>query len=208
MPTSRMPRVISLAVLLLLAIALSATAGAQTWAESGDAGDLPWSVQTPAGLYALNQITGTLSGPEDMDLYCIEVLDPAVFSASVVCAGMADPSIWIFRFTGLGVAHNDVCMGGGKTIPVGMFGIGTYHVAVGSAGRQSLAGTDPIWIPNLLTGPRAPDGPGAAGNLSAWTGTSGFYNGNYTINLPGASYCGTAVPTEEHGWGSLKSIYR
>lgn len=186
----------------------AAAAGAQTWAEVGDAGDVPATVQVPVGLYALNQITGTLSSPEDVDLYCIELLNPTVFSANLLCASHADPSIWIFRFTGQPVAHNDVCAFANKTIPVGMFSIGTYYVAVGSQNRQPLAGVDPIWISGLFTGPRVPDGPGAAGNLTGWTGAGGFASGSYTLNFQGASYCGTAVPTEEQSWGAMKAIYR
>ena len=39
---------------LILAVTAATPSLAQVWNEAGDAGDLPWSVQTPAGLYALN----------------------------------------------------------------------------------------------------------------------------------------------------------
>lgn len=105
------------AVALGLAVTVCSPSFAQVWNEVGDAGDVQVSVQTPVGLYALNQINGALQHDADVDLYCIEVLNPTAFSASLQCAGMMDPSIWIFHFTGQGVTHNDVCAFGGKTIP-------------------------------------------------------------------------------------------
>lgn len=202
-----MPRPNVIAAALLLAVA--APALAQVWNEAGDAGDVPWTVQSPAGLYALNQINGSLQFDSDVDLYCIEVLNPALFSASLQCTVAADPSIWIFRWTGLGVAHNDVCAFSGKTIPAGMFGVGTYYVAVAPFGRQAQSAGSDMWQNALFTGPRVPDGPGAAGNLSGWGGAVAIPGViNYTINFTGASYCGTAVPTEEQAWGSLKATYR
>ena len=67
-----------------------------------------------------------------------------------------------------------------------------------------------MWQTGLFTGPRAPDGPGAANGLNGWAGTgfgpSPFFN--YTITLQGASYCGTAVPARGTAWGALKMLYR
>lgn len=201
-------RPLAAAIVLLALAAFAAPALAQVWNESGDAGDLPWTVQSPAGLYALNQINGSLQFDSDVDLYCIEVLNPALFSASLQCAVAADPSIWIFHFTGQGVTHNDVCAGGGKTIPTGILGVGTFYVAVAPFGRQAASIGGDMWQNALFTGPRAPDGPGAANNLSSWSGSPAAGVVPYTINFTGASYCGTAIPEEAQTWGSLKATYR
>lgn len=198
-----------LAAAFLLATTAATPSLAQVWNETGDAGDLPWSVQTPAGLYALNQINGALQFDADVDLYCIEVLNPTAFSASLQCAVAADPSIWIFHFTGLGVTHNDVCAFGGKTIPTGIVSIGTYYVAVAPFGRQAASSSGDIWQNALFTGPRAPDGPGAANNLLSWSGAVAIPGVTpYTINFTGANYCGTVVPEEAHSWGALKAQFR
>lgn len=200
---------IVLATSLVLAAVAATPSRAQVWNESGDAGDLPWSVQTPTGLYALNQINGALQFDSDVDLYCIEVLNPALFSASLQCTVAADPSIWIFHFTGLGVAHNDVCAFSGKTIPPGILGVGTFYVAVAPFGRQAASSSGDIWQNALFTGPRTPDGPGAANNLQSWSGAVAIPGVTpYTINFTGASYCGTAVPEEAHSWGTMKAQYR
>jgi len=201
----------SLFTVLAAACALFAAAPtfAQVWNEAGDAGDVPWTVQAPIGLYALNQINGSLQFDADVDLYCIEVLNPPAFSASLQCLMAADPSIWIFHFTGQGVTHNDVCAGGGKTIPTGIVGFGTYYVAVAPFGRQAQSSGGDIWQNALFTGPRAPDGPGVGNNLIGWSGAVAIPGVvPYTINFTGASYCGTAVPAEAHSWGTLKATYR
>jgi hypothetical protein len=199
----------NLVALLLALTAATASAFAQISNEVGDAGDVPGTVQSPAGLYALNQINGALQFDSDVDLYCIEVLNPTQFSASLQCAAAADPSIWIFHFTGQGKTHNDVCAGGGKTIPTGIVSIGTYYVAVAPFGRQAMSAGGDMWQNALFTGPRAPDGPGAASNLIGWSGAVAIPGVvPYTINFTGASYCGTVVPAEAQSWGALKSTYR
>ncbi len=200
----------TLAIALLLAfVAMTTPALSQVWNESGDAGEFPWTGQTPPGLYALNQINGSLQFDSDVDLYCFEVLNPALFSASLQCMVAADPNIWIFHFTGQGIAHNDVCAFSGKTIPPGIVGVGTYYVAVAPFGRQAASIGGDIWQNALFTGPRLPDGPGAANNLSSWSGAVGIPGVvPYTINFTGASYCGTVVPEEGQSWGGLKAIYR
>jgi hypothetical protein len=204
------PFTIFAAACALLAATVPATPTlAQVWNEVADAGDLPWTVQSPAGLYAINQINGALQFDADVDLYCIEVLNPPAFSASLQCAGASDPSIWIFHFTGLGVTHNDVCSFAGKTIPPGIVGFGTYYVAVAPFGRQAMSSGGDLWQNALFTGPRAPDGPGVGNNLIGWSGAVAIPGVTpYTINFTGASYCGTAVPEEAHSWGALKATYR
>ena len=172
----------NIVALLLALTAATASAFAQVSNEVGDAGDVPWTVQSPAGLYALNQINGALQFDSDVDLYCIEVLNPTQFSASLQC---------------------------GKTIPTGIVSIGTYYVAVAPFGRQAMSAGGDMWQNALFTGPRAPDGPGAASNLIGWSGAVAIPGVTpYTINFTGASYCGTVVPAEAQSWGALKSTYR
>jgi hypothetical protein len=61
-----------------------------TAAEINDAGDIVDAEQKTFGNGALNRITGTLSSDHDVDLYRIQVTDPAAFSATTVpAAGFA-----------------------------------------------------------------------------------------------------------------------
>ena len=192
-----------------MAVLAAAPALAQTWAETGDAGDLIASAQSTAGAGALTQITGSLQSDSDVDLFCVNVQDPHAFSASLQCLMAADPSIWVFAPAGLGLAHNDVCAFGGKTIPPGFVGTGTYYVAVTQAGRQAHSAGGAMWQSFLFTGVRMPDGPGAGGALLYWLGGGPLPGVTpYTINLTGVGYCESAVPVQASGWGALKATYR
>jgi hypothetical protein len=84
---------------------------AQSWFESGDAGDLPASAQTTIGPPGqVLQITGQLRDANDVDLFCIRILDPATFAAELDCAVQSDPDLWLFGRAGAnGVSHQDVC---------------------------------------------------------------------------------------------------
>lgn len=200
----------SLAAIALAVSMLATPARAQTWAEVGDAGSTPGGQQTPIGLGPLTQITGTLTDGGDVDLYCLEILNHTIFNASLFCLAQQDPSIWLFHFTGQGIAHNDLCVGAGKTIPASSIAsIGTYYLAVAAQGMQAISPGGSMWQTGLFVGPRPVDGPGAAGNLNGWGGIpspSSLYN--YTVNLQGASFCGTAVPVRGGTWGRLKVLYR
>ena len=197
----------SLALALVIAAAMPALA--QTWAETGDAGDVVATAQSTAGAGALTQITGALQFDSDVDLFCVDVTDPHAFSASLQCLMAADPSIWVFAPSGLGLAHNDVCMFSGKTIPPGFVGSGTCYIAVTQAGRQAYSAGGAMWQSFLFTGARAPDGPGAGGTLLSWSGGGPLPGVTpYTINLTGAGFCEAAVPAQEWNWGSFKAIYR
>lgn len=194
---------------LALVIAAAMPALAQTWAETGDAGDAIATAQSTAGAGALTQITGSLQTDSDVDLFCVNVQDPHAFSASLQCVMAADPSIWVFLSSGVGAAHNDVCMFSGKTIPPGFVGSGTCYVAVTQAGRQAYSAGGAMWQSFLFTGARAPDGPGAGGPLLYWSGGGPLPGVTpYTINLTGVGYCESAVPVQASGWGALKAIYR
>ena len=203
-------RLLSALLSMVLLAAFASLAGAQSWSEVGDAGNTWGTVQTPLGLGPLTQITGTLSDGSDVDAYCIEILSPTVFGASIQCGSHTDPSLWLFHFSGLGILHNDRCLGGLKDFPVGsVASVGTYFITVGPQGVQAQSSSGAMWQTGLFTGPRAPDGPGAGNNLNGWAGSGPVtFFSNYTITLRGASYCGTVVPTRPSAWGTIKLLYR
>lgn len=205
----RSRRIAAVTALATLTALAALPALAQTWAETGDAGDTVASAQSTSGAGALTQITGALQFDSDVDLYCVDVQDPHAFSASLQCVMAADPSIWVFLPSGLGAAHNDVCALSGKTIPSGFVGPGTCYVAVTQAGRQAYSTGGAMWQSFLFTGPRLPDGPGAGGTLSYWSGGGALPGVTpYVINLTGATFCSAAVPAQVSPWGALKATYR
>lgn len=206
---ARSRRVAAVTALLTLTALAATPTLSQTWSETGDAGDAIATAQSTAGAGALTQITGSLQTDSDVDLFCVDVPDPHTFSASLQCVMAADPSIWVFAPSGLGLAHNDVCMFSGKTIPPGFVGSGTCYIAVTQAGRQAYSAGGAMWQSFLFTGARAPDGPGAGGLLLSWSGGGPLPGVTpYTINLTGAGFCESAVPVQASGWGALKATYR
>ncbi len=210
---SATPSRIRSAVLLGLALCAlaSAPARAQSWAEVGDAGELPATSQTTVGSGALTQIIGSFASPADADVYCIHITGQQAFVAGILCAAYTDPDIWLFDSSGLGVTHNDVCQAGMTKI-TGLYvpGPGTYYLAVAYGGRQALGpGGLAIWQTQLFTGERAPDGPGAPGPIVGWGGIGNPTTlTNYTINLQGVDYCSQVVPARGRSWGTLKLLYR
>ncbi len=173
----------------VLALAgLLSTAGFAQWVEVGDAGQLVGTAQA-TGAGALSTISGSVAG-SDVDMYAIQITNPAAFSASV--SGTGDSQLFLFNGAGRGVVHNDDSAGvlsafGGSLVP----SAGTYYIAITGYNRDATSAGGLIWNNTPFTGERAPDGPGAASPLTGWTGTHGFTS--YTLNLTGAA--GIPEPT-------------
>ena len=182
-------------------VATAAVASAQVWAEVGDAIDLPPG-QITAGIGPLLSITGTISTSLDADMYCIDIVAPAAFSAttSVPATAGIDTQLFLFDMAGMPIAMND-----DDPLLPGFF---TSHLTVGHPlyaplppGHYLLAVShfdrDPINGPGLEMFPDAPFGvvnpPIAPGPIAGWTGT-GFGGGPYEIALTGATYCTVPEP--------------
>lgn len=213
LPTSLSRRIVPFLAVALLLAAVPARVHAQSWYESGDAGDLIATAQTTLGIGTLSSITGSLQSDADVDLYCIHV--PAtppvgVTLLALYCTINQGPAIWLFDAAGNGVLANETCMAGYKVIniPAGSIPAGNYYVAVTYAGREPYSYGGDMWLAGV-PGLRAPDGPGAGGPLVGWSGTPLVGPQNpYTIGLAFSSYCNAATPTARPTWGGLKSIYR
>jgi hypothetical protein len=190
-------------------LSLAAPAFAQVWTEVGDAGPLPATAQTPAGSGALTTITGMLAFDADVDMYCIDVTDPANFNATLSCVVIQSTDLYLFDSTGKGLALAQICSAGSKTIGASFVTTaGTYYIAVAPYGALAYAGADLIWIPGS-TFARAPDGPGAANVVTSWGGTPhADITAGYHINLSGVDFCSAPTPARPRTWGTLKSIYR
>src|SRR5439155_16491890 len=158
---TRFARPTRLIALVAIGIAgLLGSAAAATWNESGDAGNLPFNAQNTAGVGPLTSITGNIASLGDQDMYCIQITDPAQFSACFLCAGISDPDLFLFRPSGVGVSAVQLCQAGCKALS-GTFvsGSGLYLLALAPHGTLALSGSNDIWLPGT-TAERAPDGPG------------------------------------------------
>ena len=204
----------ALSALVLLGLAsLVPAARAQTWSETGDAGNLVATAQATVGAGAITQITGSLPLSDDVDLYCIKLTSVPPAGSPLVqlgCLAHQSPNVWLFDAAGNGVFTNETCAFGNKTLlaPNVSMAPGTYYVGVSYYNRNAVSAGGNIWIPGL-PGQRAPDGPGAAQPLSGWAGVVIMNPPNpYTINLVGFSACSAATPAMRSTWGGVKSYYR
>ena len=199
---------------LLAALLVVPAAFAQTWTEAGDAGDLVATAQVTAGVGPLVTINGVLSGHGDVDVYCIQLsaTPPAGLPlVSINCLAMADPTIYLFSAASLGLNANMTCALGVKQVvaPNVSLAPGMYYVAVAAFDRlpQSIGGD--IWQ-TVLSGPLAPNGPGAGSPLIGWAGPSTFVSPvPYTLNVnPNYfNFCDAVTSSEATSWGSLKARY-
>jgi hypothetical protein len=198
--------------LALLMMVLVPAARAQVWSEVGDAGDLVSTAQATVGSGGLTAIHGFLASPMDVDLYCIRLSAVPPAGQPLIglqCAGLMDPSVWLFDAAGQGVFTNETCAGGNKTIlaPSVSLAPGTYYVAVSYFGVGPSSAGGAIWL-SALPGQRAPDGPGAAGPLAAWTGIPTVSPLNpYLLSLTLMQYCDAATAVAPSTWGALRIRY-
>ena len=189
-----------------------------TWQESGDAGELVGTAQKPLGSGPLTTITGMLEqfppgGPVDM--YCIEIPDPALFSATLSPGEAQDNPLFLFNAGSMGVTSQEgfysfVNGGPSPSTIANMFGAGpgTYYLAIGTHDKFALNPSSQfIWT---MSPPQdfeaAPNGPGAPGPLQSWSHSTWFQpEFEYTINLTGANYCGECVspPADMVAWWPL-----
>lgn len=197
---------------------LAAPTAAQVWNETGDAGQDIASAQSTVGTGNLTQINGTLSSSTDVDMYCM-VIGPAVDLAfnpmlQLQCVANQGPNIWVFHANGVGMAMNETCQAGNKTLTNNLIPTSptTIYIAVGYSGMEPLAAAGTIWQTGF-PGERSPDGTDPASPLVGWAGTPNVQPLNpYTITLGTvgvfASYCDAPVATESASWGAVKGLYR
>ena len=209
---SRLPRLWIPPATLVLVLGLTSLAGAQTWNETGDAGDLVSTAQTTLGTGPLTAINGNLASPTDVDLYCIKLTAVPPAGAPLVslqCVAIQGPNVWLFDAAGNGVFSNSTCSGGNKRIlaPSVSLPVGTYYVGVSYFGLDPQSSGGAMWT-SASPSQRAPDGPGAAGTLASWAGSPNVQPINpYQMNLSFMTFCDDATPARRTTWGSLKVLY-
>ncbi|CAG0979873.1 hypothetical protein PHYC_01707 [Phycisphaerales bacterium] len=182
------------ALVLVAGLALTGAASAQVWIEVPDA-PAP-AIPAPApqftvGVGPLLTIIGGGDFPGDnVDGYCIMITDPLAFSATTVGGTGQDTQLFLFDFGGMGVTFNDDSAFTLQSTVTGAFvpGPGLYALVVSTFDGDPLdaAGSE-IWLDTPFGVERAPDGPGAPGPVSGWTGSPDLLP--YSIFLTGATYC-------------------
>ncbi len=196
-------------------MAIAAGAQAQVWAEIPDAGAFPPG-QITMGIGPLIDITGTLAGSGDVDMYCIEIFSPTAFGAwteptyapgTLGPAGATfDTQLWLFDSSGFAIMHSD-----DTTVPpfspfsgIGFaqpnpiigpppppFAPGIYFLAISEFDTDALdPGGFEIWADMPFPGWSGPDGLGIPilGGWDGGGGPGGPGGGDYHIVLTGAGY--------------------
>jgi len=142
----------ALAAIATVALALSMQQSVQalTWAEVGDAGDLPGTAQLTVGTNPLTAITGAIGTSTDADMYRIHISNPAAFSATTVgtVGTLGDTQLFLFDLAGMGVYANDDNVGTRSTLPAGNINgpttVGDYFIVITSwdTDPTSVGGAD------------------------------------------------------------------
>ncbi len=167
-------------------------ASAQSWAEVGEAGDLPGTAQTPVGVGALTTITGNLLTTGDADMYLINIPNPgAGFEAKTSGNSTTiDTQLFLFDAAGMGVTHNDDDPLGtvlqSRISNAFVTTPGNYLLAISRYNRDPQSAGGLIWANSPFNVERAPDGPGAGQPITSWVNTNA--GGDYQIDLRGANF--------------------
>jgi len=178
---------------------------AATMAEIGDAGDLPVSAQTSAGVQPfgtpLDSITGTIASDSDQDMFEIFINDPATFSASTNNSGTDltvddDTMLFLLDRNGFGVLGNDDADDTSfkSTIPTGSLtgAAGVYFIAVSIFANTPISSGGEIFDLAALgvTGAAVgPNGPGGGSPITGWDlSPDPSQTGPYRIDLTGATF--------------------
>lgn len=191
------------AAIAVCGLVFPSVASAAVWSEIDDATRLPPGQQT-VGDGVLTQIIGRLTGglrgiqTDFQDMFCINITDPAAFSATTVGGPVFDTQLWLFRHDGTGIVFNDNVSSTSVQSRISNENLqwftqpGRYSLAISGFDNDPVTGIDtPLWNDGPRDTQRAPDGPGAQNPIVAWaTGDvppDAF--GEYVITLTGAEFC-------------------
>ena len=183
---------------LAAAAFLAGPALAGTYSETGDAGQTVATAQTTAGAPSLSNIFGTLVSGTDADLFIVNILDPAAFSATTLGSDL-DSQLFLFTIGGAPVYMNDddaAGLAGESTLPagssIGPSSAGLYLLAVSFFGYDPVNDVNQFLFESGLTtdvlGPAATQ----PNILAGWeSSVPGGRRSGYDIQLTGV---GSAVP--------------
>jgi hypothetical protein len=176
---------------------------AASWAEVGDAGDLPATAQStfvlgpmPSLGTSIGSITGTLSSSTDRDMYRICKVATSASSATTVGTPgtLSDSQLFLFTGVGLGILANDDDDPSGtlrSTLPAAALpalGFGAYNLAISGFDADPVSVGGLIFPSTPFGGVFGPTGPGGGSPIIGWSGAG--QSGTYQINLTGFRFCG------------------
>ena len=203
-------------VVVILCALYSNFSNAATWAEMGDAGDMPNSAQIISGVGDLTEISGFISSDpfHHVDMFQIYISNHTTFWATSNKSNFLfdGPQLFLFDSDGYGIYASGLTSGSTLTAgsPIGPKYSGIYYLAISpfnidaqglnSFGTESLIFTDST--NDLVVGP---DGNGGSSPITGWGGT---YSGNttdYTITLNGASFI-SSVPLPPALWFFISGL--
>ena len=207
-----MTRVLTALLVLICTLAFVPPAFALTFAEVGDAGNLPATAQVPEGVDPFECpsqfdfcIRGTLSvgeGESLADMYQISIADPGMFSATTVDLPNLntqlfplDTQLFLFRNDGLGgglgvYANDDISRDVFQsTLPAGHpnspIDPGTYYLVITSFDYDPVSANGLIF-PGASFGPvEGPTGLGGGSAITGYNESEFSLLGTYTIGLTG-----------------------
>jgi len=170
-----------------------AVRGGTPWNETTDAGQTRDTAVAPDGTGEIAAINGLLdggTGATEIDVFQIEICNPAGFSADTAPVTTWDTQLFLFDANGLGVVHNDDTTGLRARLTNALVTQpGTYYLAISRYNADPVdSGGVLLWINTPFAGQRAPDGPGAANTWEGWAGTFIGTAGAYTIELTGVCF--------------------
>lgn len=179
----RSSKVFLLMVSLWLVVGLAPGAGAITFNEIGDAGDLPGISQAAGVLPVLTQIAGSIGSSTDADMYAITISTAGVFSATTVGTPgtLGDTQLFLFNFSGAGLLANDDSSGFRSTLTGTPLSPGLYFLAISAFDRDPVS-VGGLIFPSFPFNPvYGPTGPGGGSPITGWSGAGG--TGTYTIDV-------------------------
>ena len=155
---------------------LSSGVYAQTWTETGDAGETLNDYQITSGSGSITTITGSIATDMDADVYRIH-LDGGVFTATTVGNGTTlDTILALFTLDGDKLVDNDDASSGvsQSTITYTPLAAGDYLIGISSYNNAPFSAD--VFNPNF------------------YDGQGGQSSGDYKITLGGASFSDNTTP--------------
>jgi hypothetical protein len=173
---------------LALILGFAPEARAITFNEIGDAGQLPAFAQAAGVVRALTGITGSISGPTDVDMFAITVQPgfPGHFSATTffTSGSLVDTQLFLFSASGRGVLANDDGPDKSLRSTVGIDvtgGPALFFLAISGFDVDPVSSGGAIFPGFPFTGIFGPTGEGGGSAITGWQGFGG--TGTYSIDL-------------------------
>lgn len=174
---------------------------ALTYAESGDTGELPAQAQVIDG-EALTEITGTLEGDDDVDLYAFCLEGNGTFSAAVRAGEFEETELFLFDAAGRGVYFSDDLSDSDyrsslpANHPLTPTEPGVYYLAISSFNNDPLSSSGEIFPNEPYTEVHGPTGPGGSDPVSSWSAVGDELGGAYAIEITGTTLCPRNEPPD------------